>query len=81
MLALCEQNQQQFWRKIGHVGIGQERAWAIPVEVVQNDGSVCKDRMTILNQWQAHFQSLLNADSTTNTVPETELPQYHKPVN
>ena len=53
----------------------------IPIQLVQDDGSVCKDRMTILNKWQTHFQSLLNANSTAKTVPETELPQYQEPIN
>ena len=81
MLAGCEQNQQQLWRKIGQIGIGQERSRAIPLKDIKDNGSVCKGRLTILNKWQTHFQNLLNADSTTNTVPETELPQYQEPIN
>ena len=75
MLALCKQNQQQSCRKIGQIGLGQEMSRAIPLKVVQDDCSVCKDRMTIFNKWQAHFQRLVNADSAPNIVLEAELPK------
>ena len=43
LMSLCDQNQPNFWKKIGKVGIAQERQKGIPMEVVLADGSVSTD--------------------------------------
>ena len=35
-------NPKEFWRKIGKIGVGNERQNSIPLEVKLNDGSSCK---------------------------------------
>ena len=80
MLTLCENNPQTFWKKMGHIGIAQERTRGIPLEVILPNGSVSKDKQVVLGKWKDHFCDLLNVDSDHNEpVAEDDLPQYPDP--
>ena len=70
---LCQiQNKdpREFWKKIGNMGIGCERRKTIPMEVVQDDGSICTDSDVVLNKWKNSFENLLNCKGQEN-MPET----------
>ena len=77
MLNICKNDPQSFWKKIGHVGIAQERTQGIPLEVLQADGSISKDKQVVLGKWKDHFCELLNVENNhKEPVAEHDLPQY-----
>ena len=81
LATLCDQDQVNFWKKIGKIGIVQERKRRIPLEIVRPDGSVCTDTDAVKQKWQADFCTLLNPVAAIDRVPDTELPAYPIPVN
>ena len=60
LLLMCEQNDVNFWKSIGKVGIAQERKGQIPKEVRLADGSYSCDKKTVLGRWEECFKELLN---------------------
>ena len=40
---LITTNQNGFWKKIGKIGIGQERRRDIPMEISLDNGTICRD--------------------------------------
>ena len=56
----AENNDLEFWKTIGKVGISQAGDKQIPMEVVLEDGSVDKDWENVLQKWKTDFQFLYN---------------------
>ena len=87
LLEMQSKDQREFWRKIGHIGISQDRQNTTPLEVKLDDGSVSDDLQTVLKKWQADFSNLLNPvtindDDTTVREPlntTTENAMTHDP--
>ena len=67
---LTNSNQQEFWKKIGKVGIGQERQKLIPMEVLLEDGSLSKSADVLMNKWKTGFYELLDPNITANENDE-----------
>lgn len=65
---LVAENNQQFWKEIGKIGIGKERRKVIPMEIVTSDGSINGDTSVVLETWKDSFRRLLNP----STSPQTE---------
>ncbi|MEW8546023.1 MAG: reverse transcriptase family protein [Candidatus Thiodiazotropha sp.] len=62
---LVTENNQQFWKEIGKIGIGKERRKVIPMEVISSDGSINGDKSVVLETWKDSFSRLLNPSSST----------------
>lgn len=62
-------NQTEFWKKIGRVGIGEERRKAIPMSVQLENGSVAHDKETVLKEWKRSFCALLNPSDIVSDLP------------
>ena len=62
-------NQTEFWKKIGRVGIGEERRKAIPMSVQLENGSVAHDKETVLKEWKRSFCALLNPSDNVSDLP------------
>ncbi|CAC5370484.1 unnamed protein product [Mytilus coruscus] len=60
LCAVQNGNPLEFWKKIGRIGVGNERQKSIPMEVLQDDGSICTDTDVVLNKWKISFDNLLN---------------------
>ena len=60
MLTMQDTNPKEYWKYVGKLGVAQERTQTIPWEVVQNDGSVSRDKGDVLERWRSDFESLLN---------------------
>jgi len=45
LLAECENNQQEFWKSMGRIGIAQTRRKTIPMEVMCDDGSISSNTL------------------------------------
>jgi len=58
LLAECENNQQEFWKSMGRIGIAQTRRKTIPMEVMCDDGSISSNIDVVLNKWKIDFSSL-----------------------
>ena len=68
LLTTLEDNHDQFWKRIGKIGIASERNNSIPMQVVLEDGSVSDDVKTVLLKWQNEFSALLNAGGDVNNT-------------
>lgn len=55
LLYMNNNDSKQFWRKIGNIGIGNERQSAIPNEVVLSDGSVTNNLDSVLHNGRIVF--------------------------
>lgn len=53
-------NQNSFWKKIGKIGIGQERRRDISMDILLDNGTVCKDIGMVLEKWKSSYENLLN---------------------
>ena len=73
-------NQNSFWKKMGKVGIGQERKKNIPFEILLEDGTVCRDADIVLQKWKSSFEALLNpldADTTTSVEDKSPMSEVN----
>lgn len=48
------------------IGIANDRKRAIPLAVVDNNGSVTNNKTDILNKWKSHFESLFRYSEERN---------------
>lgn len=53
MLLESTKNQQQFWEKIGKIGVAENRKSIIPMEVIDDDGNVSSQLTEVLNKWKS----------------------------
>ena len=81
MMNLCNDNDPHFWKKIGAIGIAQERSKTLPLEVLQTDGSVTNDIEKVKCKWYYSFQRLLNPEPSVINVLDSDLPTYPDPIN
>ena len=58
--SICQDDNREFWKSNGRIGIGDERKKSIPVEVSNTDGTVSRDLNAVLNKWKTDFSHLLN---------------------
>ncbi|CAG2219168.1 unnamed protein product [Mytilus edulis] len=66
LVNLNKSDPRQFWRKIGNIGIGNDRQSKIPNEVLRSDGSVTNNIDDVLQKWKDSFHGLLNSDPDNN---------------
>lgn len=71
----------EVWRRTGKVGIGSERRKEIPMGIVLEDGSLCKDREKVLAKWKIDYEGLYNGtsdgkDAVYNVVPDKNVSPY-----
>ena len=66
LVNLNKSDPRQFWRKIGNIGIGNDRQSKIPNEVLRSDGSVTNNMDDVLQKWKDSFHGLLNSDPDNN---------------
>ncbi|CAG2208271.1 unnamed protein product [Mytilus edulis] len=55
-----ENNTRDFWKKIGKLGIANDRRSSIPMEVLTSEGNVCKDIKTVYDTWKSKYEHLFN---------------------
>ncbi|CAC5418534.1 unnamed protein product [Mytilus coruscus] len=55
-----ENNTRDFWKKIGKLGIANDRRSSIPMEVLTSEGNVCKDVNTVYDKWKRKYEHLFN---------------------
>ena len=71
----CENDDIDFWKKMGRLGIGFERKRNIPFEIVKEDGSLNNNLKDILDKWKKYFSDLLkqqDAESVDNHEIRTQ---------
>ncbi|XP_071123605.1 uncharacterized protein [Mytilus edulis] len=62
-----EDNPKEFWRKIGKIGVGNNRQ-SIPMEVKMEDNSICTDPKIVLDKWKCDFSNMLNSGNLYETT-------------
>ena len=73
---LCDGTDSRlFWKEISNLGVGKERRKQVPLEVVQEDGTVSSDQNIVLSKWKTDFCSLLNPahDDNVGVIPPNML--------
>ena len=71
LLSSCKSDQNEFWKKIGKVGVGTERSKTIPMEIKLENGSVSNNVNDVLNLWKEEFEKLYNQNGVPNR-PSTQ---------
>ena len=66
-------NKIQFWKKIGKLGIQNERKQIIPWEI-KKDASVIDDKALILEEWKTHFDDLYKSIEASGVYDDIHLP-------
>ena len=59
----CNEGNDDFWKSIGRIGVGQAKTRRIPMEIVLEDGSISRDNTAMLDKWKHDFCSLLNENA------------------
>ncbi|CAG2205739.1 unnamed protein product [Mytilus edulis] len=77
LLLESKRNQQQFWKKIGKIGVAENRKSVIPMEVIDQDGNVNSNLTAVLDKWKSEYSNLLNQKISTK-VSETQNHAYTK---
>ena len=63
LLESCESpNTSEFWKTIGHVGLGTERNKDIPMETINTDGTTSSRKSDVLNMWKNAFEQLFTCN-------------------
>ncbi|CAG2195601.1 unnamed protein product [Mytilus edulis] len=62
-----EDNPKEFWRKIGKIGVGNNRQ-SIPMEVKLEDNTICTDPKIVLDKWKCDFSNMLNSGNVYETT-------------
>ncbi|CAG2257093.1 unnamed protein product [Mytilus edulis] len=70
LLLESKRNQQQFWKKIGKIGVAENRKSVIPMEVIDQDGNVNSNLTAVLDKGSRNIVFLLSKISTK--VSETQ---------
>jgi len=74
LLSNCENNQQEFWKTIGKVGIGFSKKRNIPMEIVNEDGSVNRNIDDVLQKWKNDFSNLfVRGQARDQSCPSTSV--------
>ena len=73
LLSMNSNDPKSFWKKIGHISVGNERKQPVPEEVIYEDGSVSKDSNDVLKKWQNDFSNLLNVNSVTEDFNNEQI--------
>ena len=81
LMNICQENQPEFWKKIGKIGIGKDRKRDIPLEVIQDDGSVSNDVDSVKLKWLNAFKALLNPSTPADPENDEDIPKYPAPLN
>lgn len=70
ILDLEKENQKEFWKYVGNIGIGAERKSQIPWEVVNPDGSTSHDKDEVLNRWKNDYSDLFNKPNSSQPADD-----------
>ena len=63
----CNTGDENFWRTICRVGVGQTQKRRIPMEVVLENGEISRESTVVLEKWKRDFSSLLNTQHGNET--------------
>lgn len=74
MLSNQSKNQKQFWKDFGKIGIGNERQNCIPMEVIDQNGTISNNTDTVLDKWRTSFSDLYNPTFTPDVDANVRIP-------
>ena len=66
-------NPKEFWRKIGKIGVGNERQNNIPMEVKLSDGSLCNNQNVVIDTWKNSFCDMLNQNHSSISLNSNQV--------
>lgn len=81
ILSQQRNDQQQFWKTFGRIGVGNERKKDIPWEIYNDDQTVVSDKASVLKGWQDHFSNLFNVKNKKNVYPVMNFGSNEKECN
>ena len=74
LLESCNKTPTEFWKTIGKIGVVNARNDKIPMETVQQDGSVSNSFNQILDKWKSTFEKLYTSEKEEQSYNITEPP-------
>ncbi len=77
MAEVRQNDQTDFWKSFGKIGIGQCKKKFIPMEVVLDNGDISTNVCDVLSKWRDAFSELLNpateSDQRTPLLPDVNI--------
>ncbi len=81
LLILNSTDPKEFWKKIGQIGIANDRQ-KIPWEVyINNENVVSSDPKVVLEKWKSDFSELLNPESHNNEPSQNVTGDHNQTDN
>lgn len=68
LLQECNNDQTNFWKSFGKIGVGCTKSNKIPMEVKLDDGSISSNLKEVLSKWKNDFSNLFNIDIVAANV-------------
>ena len=62
---LNNDNPKEFWKKIGEIGMANDRKLKIPLEVYDENGHITNDRSEVFDKWKADYENVFNSNIDT----------------
>ena len=70
LLIDLDKNSCNFWKNIGKIGVGFQKKKKIPMEVLDDTGTVNIDTDFVLKKWKNSFLNLNNASGQDTAIPD-----------
>ena len=80
MVDKLNNDQQQFWRDIGKLGVAQSKKKQIPMEVVDQEGNANCNINVVLDKWKQDFSSLYNCSFIDNDSSDIHCSNMYAPA-
>ena len=80
MVDKLNNDQQQFWRDIGKLGVAQSKNKQIPMEVVDQEGNANCSINVVLDKWKQDFSSLYNCSFIDNDSSDIHCSNMYAPA-
>ena len=80
MVDKLNNDQQQFWRDIGKLGVAQSKNKQIPMEVVDQKGNANCNINVVLDKWKQDFSSLNNCSFIDNDSSDIHCSNMYAPA-
>ena len=74
-------NPKEFWRKIGEIGMANDRKPNIPLEAIDDDGNLLTYKMQVIEKWKRDYQKLYNVQDENQSFDRNHLDQVKHMLN
>ena len=74
-------NPKEFWRRIGDIGMANERKPKIPLEVIDDAGNMLINKKEVIDKWKNDYENLYYENIVSMLVKESNLTNVYNKQN